>query len=92
MKKLISLSIISLAVFIPNIALSSPPAQEMSSEEKAIIRQFVCSNEDYTRGDVISAINSSNLSISNSQRNELADAVMNGQQMPEENKALICEN
>jgi len=92
MKKIIYLSIASLAVFVPNIALSQPPGEEISEAEKKIIRSFICSNEDYTRGEVISAINDSNLSVSNEKRNTLANSIMNGQQVPEENKAALCES
>ncbi|MGK7894196.1 MAG: hypothetical protein AB4372_11355 [Xenococcus sp. (in: cyanobacteria)] len=92
MKKLISFSFASLVILIPNIALSQPPSQNITQAEKEIIRSFVCSNEDYTRGEVISAINSSNLSVSNSKRNEMADAIMNAQQLPDEAKNAICES
>ena len=92
MKKLISFSIVSLAILIPKIALAQPTSQNLTPTEKELIRSFVCSNEDYTRGDVISTINSSNLTVSNARRNDIADAIMNGQQMPKENRALICES
>ncbi len=90
--KVISFSFASLAIFIPNFALSQPPSQNITPAEKEIIRSFVCSNKDYTRGEVMSAINSSDISVPNSKKDELADAIMNAQQISEENKNIICKS
>ena len=91
MKKIILVTVTFLAIFAPNVALSQPPSQNLTDEEKSLIRSYVCTEEDYTRGEVISTINSSDPSISNARRNMLADAIMAGQQISENNKASICK-
>lgn len=92
MKKIISFSIVTLAILAPGIALSQPSSDQPSPTEKKLIDSFVCSNEEYTHEDVVSVINSARPEIPIDKRDQLADLIMSAQQIPQENKNMICES
>ena len=91
MKKLISFSLASLAIFAPNVALSQPGFASFSEDEADVILSFVCDDDNFTRAEIIEELKDED-DIAANRRVDVASAAMSGAQIPAEAKAAMCDD
>ena len=101
MKKLIYVSLASLAVFAPSITLSQPPKVDYSDisdqaglidEESEVVMELFCDETFSSLEEIKDELDdAADGELSDERLTELASFVMSGQQMVEKKKDKLCD-
>ncbi len=103
MKKLIYVSLASLAIFAPSIALSQPPSSKVNysdisgqagliDEESAVVMSLFCDDEYSSLDEIKDELDGiAGGELSAERLTELASFVMSGQQMRSKKKDRLCD-
>lgn len=98
MKKPIFFSLAFVAILAPNVALSQTPllditeveALNMSDKEAKIVNSLICKYEDSSKENLIEELSNVDNTISDAKKEDLANAVLLAEKMPEALENTIC--
>ena len=97
MKKIISFALVTVAILTPNMALSSEIEDfkedllEFSEEEVNIFNALLCSYEDSSKVELMAEIANINSKLSDEQQEELAEAVIEAEELPKKFEKKSCK-
>ncbi|MEM9272983.1 MAG: hypothetical protein AAGA80_08485 [Cyanobacteria bacterium P01_F01_bin.143] len=91
MKKIISFTVISLAILTPNIALSQGFLSDYSEDESELIVSLICKDKGFSREEILEKMDAeAGDSISDERLEEMTNVAMSGKQMPRPEKRKLC--
>ena len=97
MKKIISFALVTAAILTPNMALSSEIKDfkedllEFSEEEVNIFNALLCSYEDASKAELMAEIANIDSELSDEEREELAELVIEAEDLPKKFEKKSCK-